>query len=171
MKKITLMAITLSAFVAVTIQAADDNGNKNRRERAQQRESKGDIDNRIRDINKLDNSPAAMRSGMAAVSKETAVPLPTIEAEHKDHPKVGLAGLFMAHELSTHTSQPVEKVIKQHEAGKSWSELAAANNQDLSSMETKLARIEAALKNPGAAASATEDRTRVRQQGERRESK
>src|SRR5687767_11882847 len=108
MKKITLMTITISALVAFAMQAADDNKNdKVRRERAERREAKVDIDKRVREINKLDNSNDAMMAGMAAVSKETAVPLPTIQAEHKQHPKVGLAGLFVAHELSTHTHEPV----------------------------------------------------------------
>jgi hypothetical protein len=167
MKKITLVAITVSSLVVLTTQAADGDKNdptKSRRERAERRETKADIDKLVRDINKLDNSPAAMRAGMAAVSKETAVPLPTIEAEHKDHPKVGLAGLFVAHELATHTSQPVDKFIKQHESGKTWTELATAQNQDLGSIEAKLSRIEAALKNSGGAASTGSDRTRAREQ-------
>lgn len=165
MKKITLITITVSALFALPAGAADDKDNpgKARREQRAERRDAKDIDKLVRDINKLDNSESAMRAGMAAVSKETAVPLPTIEAEHKQHPKVGLAGLFMAHELSTHTHQPVERFIKQHESGKSWTELAAANNQDLSSIEAKLARIESALKNSGAAASGGDDRTRARE--------
>ncbi len=166
MKKITLMTITVSAFFAFAMQAADDNKNdstKVRRERAERKEAKVDIDKRVREINKLDNSNDAMLAGMAAVSKETAVPLPTIQAEHKQHPKVGLAGLFVAHELATHTHEPVEKFIKQHESGKSWADLAAAQNQDLNSIEMKLARIEAALKNTGGAAATKEGRTPARE--------
>jgi hypothetical protein len=90
------------------------------------------------------------------------VPLPTIEAEHKQHPKVGLAGLFVAHELSTHTGQPVERFIKQHDAGKTWTEVAAAHKQDLNVIEGKLARIHSAMKTPGGAASAPDERARVR---------
>ena len=165
MKKITLMTITVSAFFALATQAADDNKNdstKARRERAERRDAKVDIDKRVREINKLDNSNDAMMAGMAAVSKETAVPMPTIQAEHKEHPKVGLAGLFVAHELATHTHEPVDKLIKQHESGKSWADLAAASNQDLNSIEAKLSRIEAALKNSGGAASTGSDRSRAR---------
>lgn len=165
MKRLTLMVIAVSALVATTAQAADndkDNPTKNRRERAGRREAKVDIDKRVREINKLDNSQSAMTAGMVAVSKETAVPLPTIQAEHKDHPKVGVAGLFVAHELATNTREPVEKFIKQHEAGKSWSDLAAAQNQDLNSIESKLARIESALKNAGGAASTSDGRTQAR---------
>lgn len=164
MKRFTLLVIAVSALVTTTTQAADkDNPTKKRGERAERREAKLDIDKRVREINKLDNSPAAMTAGMAAVSKETAVPLPTIQAEHKEHPKVGLAGLFMAHELSTHTQQPVERFIKQNESGKSWADLALAHNQDLNSIESKLGRIEAALKNSDAAGAGGNDRTRARE--------
>lgn len=166
MKKITLMTITVSAFIACAMQAADDNKNdstKVRRERAERREAKIDIDKRVREINKLDNSNDAMMAGMAAVSKETAVPLPTIQAEHKEHPKLGLAGLFVAHELATHTHAPVNQFIKQHESGKSWADLAAAHNQDLNSVESKLARIESALKNAGGAAATKDGRARTRE--------
>ena len=166
MKRFTLMVFAVSALVTTTAWAADDNkdnATKNRRDRAERREAKVDIDKRVREINKLDNSPSAMTAGMAAVSKETAVPLPTIQAEHKEHPKVGLAGLFVAHELATHTHEPVDKFIKQHEAGKSWTELAAANNQDLDSIESKLTRIESALKSSSGAASTGSDRTPARE--------
>ena len=114
MKKITLMTITVSAFIAFAMQAADDNKNDKNgpaKVRGERRDAKVDIDKRVREINKLDNSNDAMLAGMAAVSKETAVPLPTIQAEHKEHPKVGLAGLFVAHELATHTHEPVDKFI------------------------------------------------------------
>ena len=59
MKRFTLMAIAVSALVTTSTQAADndkDNPTKNRRERAERREAKVDIDKRVREINKLDNS-------------------------------------------------------------------------------------------------------------------
>ncbi len=153
MKRFTLMAIAASIVVTITAGAADNiTKDSTRRDRAERRETKTDIDKLVREINAFDNSPNAMVAGMAAVSKETAVPLPTIEAEHKQHPKIGLAGLFVAHELSTHTQKPVDQIIKQHGSGKTWTDLATANNQDLNAIEAKLARIQAAIKNPNAAA-------------------
>ena len=113
----------------------------------ERRETKADIDKRIASINRLDNRQAAMRIGMAEVSKQTAVPLPKIEAEHKEHPGVGLGGLFMAHELAVHTQKPVEHFINAHKEGKSWNELATASQVSLHEIDAKLARVEDAMRN------------------------
>ena len=104
---------------------------------------------------------------MAAVSQETAVPLPTIEAEAKDHPTLGLGGLFMAHELSVKTKKPTDQLIKTRQGGKMWSEIARDNGVNLSDVDAKLTRIENALRNPGTASTTTStsgaDRTAVRE--------
>jgi hypothetical protein len=140
-------AVAFLIVAAFNISAADKETRKERRaEKIEQRETKRDIDKRIVAINHLDNDRSALQAGLAAISKETAVPLPKIEAEHKEHPNVGLAGLFMAHELAVHTHKPVEHFIKAHREGKSWNELATANNQNLDKVEQKLDRIEAAMR-------------------------
>jgi hypothetical protein len=132
----------------------------------------GDIDRRIQTINRLDNNASAKQAGMAAVSHETAVPLPTIEAEAKDHPTLGLGGLFMAHELSVKTKKPVDQLIKTRQGGKMWAEIARDNGVNLSDVDAKLTRIENALRNPGTASTTTtttttttpaNDRTAVRE--------
>lgn len=160
MKRITTI-ITTIAFAAVLAANAADNKDNNR---AQRRGAGADIDKRIQTINRLDNNASAKQAGIAAVSKETAVPLPTIEAEAKDHPTMGLAGLFMAHELSVKTKKPVDQLIKQRQNGKAWSALARDNGLDLAEIDQKLTRIENALRNPGAdKATSDKDRTAVRE--------
>jgi hypothetical protein len=147
--KMMIMVATTTLLTVGSLTAADKPLRKEReavRERADRVETKGDIEKRIQALNRLDNSPSSMRVGMAAVSKETAVPLPTIEAEHKDHPNVGLAGLFVAHELATRTHKPVEQFLKARASGKTWSQIAAANGENLDVLEAKLARIEAAVR-------------------------
>ena len=165
MKRITITLTTMALLAGFGLHGADDK--TTRRERAEQtkaqREAKKDIDQQIQAINKLDNKESALRAGMAAVSKETAVPLPTIEAEHKQHPKAGVAGLFVAHELSVHTRKPVETFLKQHSSGKSWTELAEANGEDLAAIEAKLTRIEQAMRGTSAASADSTDRTQVRE--------
>lgn len=130
------------------LNAADKEAQKERRAvRAEQREAKADIDNRIMAINRLDNNQAAMMAGMAAVSKETAVPLPTIQAEHKEHPGVGLAGLAVAHELAVRTHKPVEQFLKARRADRSWQEIAKTHGVSLDELDAKLTRIEEAMRN------------------------
>lgn len=151
MKMTWVIAATLLAGISVN--AADKETQKQREAqkersavRAEQRGTKADIDNRISAVNRLDNNKAALMAGMAAVSKETAVPLPTIQAEHKEHPNVGLAGLFVAHELAVRTHKPVDHFIKAHKEGRSWNEIAKANGESLEEMDAKLARIEDAMR-------------------------
>jgi hypothetical protein len=154
MKKLTLLITTICALGAWSIQAADETTAQERRQRAAQRD-KADINQLIRDVNRLDNSAGAMRNGMAAVSKETAVPLTRIEATHKQYPNVGLGGLFMAHEIATKTTKSADELLKQHAGGKTWSELAVAEKVDLNMIENKLARIQDAITTGG-------DRSQVR---------
>ncbi len=142
----TKMIMIVAATTLLTVCSATAADKEARKERANRVETKGDIEKRIQTLNRLDNNPASMRAGMAAVSKETAVPLPTIEAEHKEHPSVGLAGLFVAHELATRTHKPVEQFLKAHASGKSWSQIAAANGENLDVLEAKLTRIESAVR-------------------------
>ncbi|HWN95236.1 MAG TPA: hypothetical protein VNT99_09395 [Methylomirabilota bacterium] len=141
-------------LTAFTINAADKEAQKERRERQavraekqEARETKGDIDKRIAAINRLDNNKPSLMAGMAAVSKETAVPLPKIEAEHKEHPNVGLAGLFVAHDLAVRTHKGVEHFLDARKKGRSWAEIAKANGVNADELEAKLNRIEDAMRN------------------------
>jgi hypothetical protein len=166
MKKLTLVITTLA--LAGICQAADKDKRSDRSDRPTQGERRtiADIDKRVEAMNRLDNNRDALMRGMAAASKETAVPLPTIEAEHKQHTKIGVAGLFVAHELAVKTHKTPDYFIKQRTDGKSWSDLARANGQDLKEIDQKLARIEQAMRNPNAAAANTSsatDRTPVRE--------
>src|SRR4051812_50120530 len=115
MKKFTLIMTTLAVLGVVNIQAADSAKKSKKREL---RETKGDIEKRIQAINKLDNNEAARRVGLAAVSKETAVPLPTIEEQYKAHSKAGVAGGVIGKELGTHTHKKASHLLKAHEEEK-----------------------------------------------------
>src|SRR5678815_2367507 len=98
MKTFTLLSIiSASALGVISSFGADDKSTaQERRERRQAQAAQGELEKLVREINVLDNKPAAQRAGMAAVSKETAVPLPTLESEHTKNPRTGLGGLFMA---------------------------------------------------------------------------
>lgn len=137
------MAVAVFGTVAVS---AADKDRKSPQERAEQRAAKIDIDKHIQAINRLDNSPAKMRAGMEAVSKETAVPVARLEANHKAHPRVGLAGIFVAHELAISSHKPVEQFLKAHQDGRTWASLAKGNNESLETLDAKLSRIEQAMR-------------------------
>jgi hypothetical protein len=75
------------------------------------------------------------------------VPLPTIEAEHKQHPTIGLAGIAVAHDLAVRTHKPVEHFLDARKAGKSWEAIAKANGVGPAELDAKLNRIEEAMRN------------------------
>lgn len=172
MKTFTLLITTTCALITVSTYAADDRSTaRERRQRAlqEQQNNKGDVDKLARDINLLDNQPAARKAGLAAIARETATSLPKIEAEHNDNSKVGLAGLFIAHELAARTGKPLKNFIQERQTGKTWAELAKANGQDLAVLEERLVRIQRAMENPNAVVSNTNDeRIRNRDRSARR---
>ena len=134
---------------ALNVTAADKETRKERREvreAGDRQETKRDIDKRIAAINQLDNDQTAKMAGLAHISKETAVPVAKIQDEHKEHPNVGLAGLFMAHELAVKTHKPVEQFLTARKGGKTWTELARANGLSLDELDGKLTRIENAMR-------------------------
>ena len=141
MKKLAVILTALAFLGGASTYAADA---VKKAEKREQREAKIDIEKRIHELNKLDNNAAAKRAGLNMVSHETAVPLPTIEAEHKEHPNVGIAGLLVANELATHTHKPVEHFIKAH-GEKSWTEIVTANSANLDAIDAKLTRLEQAM--------------------------
>jgi len=141
-----LVTAALLASVSTTL-AADKEARKERREAIEERRAdKADIEKRVRQINTLDNKAPAARVGMAEISRQTAIPLKTIEEQHKTHPNVGLAGLFVANELATRTHKPAMQFIRQHEDGKTWNELAVANGESLDTLDSKLVQIETAMR-------------------------
>ena len=147
--------VAAALMAACSVSAADKDKREQKLERRERqavrekqanRETKADIDSRISSINKLDNNKAALTAGMAAVSKETAVPLPTIEAEHKQHPAIGLAGIAVAHDLAVRTHKPVEHFLNARKSGKSWEAIAKDNGVAAAEVDAKLNRIEEAMR-------------------------
>jgi hypothetical protein len=145
MKKFTLIVTAIALIAGVSVNAADNKKEK-RAERRSEHSAKKDIDEHIRDINKLDNKEGARLAGLRAVSHETGTPVPRLEEQLKNHPKAGIAGLLVANEIGNKTKKEPSDVFKAHGNGKSWAELAREHSADVGAMETKLARVEAALR-------------------------
>lgn len=144
MKKITLMVAVLALSVATVTQAADRETRKERR--AERRETKGDIDDHIKDINKLDNKESARLAGLRAVSHETAVSVPKLQDQLKEHPNLGIAGLLVANDIAVTGKKDVDELMKAHGNGKTWAEIAKQHSASLDSIETKLGRVESAMR-------------------------
>lgn len=146
MKKFTLIITAVALIAGVSANAADNNKKEKRGERRSEQAAKKDIDEHIRDINKLDNKESSRLAGLRAVSHETGVPVPRLEEQLKNHPKAGIAGLLVANEIGNKTKKEPSDVFKAHGNGKSWAELAREHSADVGAMENKLAHVEAALR-------------------------
>ena len=112
----------------------------------EQETQKSELDKRLESLNTLDDKPEAMRAGLTALSKETAVPRTQIEELQSQQKSAGLGDLFIAQELATHTQKPAADFLKQHADGKSWTQIISDSKQNQSEIEQKLSRIEQAAR-------------------------
>jgi hypothetical protein len=97
-------------------------------------------------VNNLDNQAPARAAGFAAISKETGVPVATIQKQHREHEAMGTSGLLMANLIATQTKKPAGNFLRQREAGKSWIEIAAEHKVSLDSADASLNRVETAMR-------------------------
>jgi hypothetical protein len=150
MKHLTIIATTI-ALVAIPIFAADsDNTRRNAQTpaaRAAQREAKQDIEKLIKDINALDDQPAARRAGIAEAARQAAVPESRFESAGKNAPR-NLAAMFLAQEIANNTRKTPQQIQKARTEADSWTQVATENKQDLVALEQKLQRIHEAMLDP-----------------------
>ena len=143
MRKMAMIIATISLMGMVGANAADkgkQSGSK------AEHAAKVDIDQRIRDINRLDNKESARLAGLRAVSQETGVRVPVLEAQQKAHPKVGIAGLLVVNEIAVHNKKEASDILKSHSEGHTWVEIARSHGESLETLDAKLNRVEAAIK-------------------------
>ncbi|HMJ91580.1 MAG TPA: hypothetical protein VK530_17280 [Candidatus Acidoferrum sp.] len=152
MKRVTILFSAMTLVAALNLNAADENQKERKavRERADRPETKAenkqDVEQRIRQINRLDNKPVVLDAGLRAVSKELGTPVPVLEAQLKEHSRLGIAGLLVANTIASDSKKSPETVIKAHGDGRSWVEMARNNNVSLDTLEAKLTRVENAMK-------------------------
>ena len=145
MKSLAILFTTM-ALVAVPAFAADSATQQ--RNRAERLEARQDIERLIRDINSLESQPAAKRAGAAEAARQAAVPPGRFLTPAKDQPKAGLAGLFLAEEIGKNAKKSPEALLQARVAGETWTQIAQANRQDLTTLERKLTRIHEAMLAP-----------------------
>jgi hypothetical protein len=100
----------------------------------------------IQSVNSLGQNANAQSVALAAMSRETAVPLTQIEQARQQNQGLGLGDLFVAQELSAKTKKSVDELWKQHLNQRTWAQVAADNNQDIGEIQRKLSRVEQSLR-------------------------
>lgn len=87
---------------------------------------------------------ASATAGLAAISKETGVPVATLEEQRKKHGS-SYGGLFMANELAKATGKPADAFYRQRAQGRDWDRMAEENKVELATVLPKLQRIEQSM--------------------------
>jgi len=107
------------------------------------KEIKAEFERQMRQVNTLDNSAQKANAGLAAIAKETGVPLATIEAQRKQY-GTGTGGLLLANEMANATGKPAATFLKQRQ-NREWDRIATENKFDLSTVLPKLDRVRASM--------------------------
>src|SRR5688572_22356363 len=110
------------------------------------RGTKVDLSKRAQAVNSLDDREGVRRAGIAAIATETGADLSTVQRQHREHEKLGTAGLFFANAIAAKTGKPAGTYIRQHADGKSWEKIAEDNKVSFEELDAKLARVEAAMR-------------------------
>jgi hypothetical protein len=100
-------------------------------------------------LNETVKKKSSMKTALHGVSVETGVPLATVESMHKHHPDTGPAGILVACVLADETKKPAEQLVKKHEDGKTWAEIARENKVPVEKLDRKLDNLEKFLASPG----------------------
>jgi hypothetical protein len=100
------------------------------------------FENHIRSLNTATVNNHAEKTTLHGVSVETGVPEDQVLQIHKNNPKTGPAGIFVACIIADHTKKDPETYVKQSAAGKAWAVIAQENNVPLDQIDERLARIE-----------------------------
>ena len=100
------------------------------------------FENHIRSLNTASLNNNAERTTLHGVSVETGVAEDKLLQIHKNNPKTGPAGIFVACVIADRTKKDPETYVKQSAAGKAWAVIAQENNVPLDQIEERLGRIE-----------------------------
>jgi hypothetical protein len=107
-------------------------------------EVKAQLKARFTRINTLGNSAKLAPAGLAAISKETGVPVSGLENQLKSY-KVGYSGLYLANAMSKATGKPARTFLQQRVQSREWERIAADNKFDLATVLPNLERIQQSM--------------------------
>ncbi len=111
-------------------------------------DDKSDLERSVAALDAVGKDPADHGRVFASISKDTSVPVPTLEKQKADS-NLGFGGLFIANKLASATGKTFDQIVAEHKAGQGWGEIAKANNLKLGSLVSAAKKSESAL-NKGA---------------------
>jgi len=119
----------------------------NVRKETQQRRDR--LDQNLAAINAQAADPNARKTVLKKISSRNDISVAKLEAQLKAHPNLGPADLYAAHEIARESKKPVERIIAQHEGGKSWGELANEHRAGLQDLVEHSGELKTGLERAG----------------------
>jgi hypothetical protein len=83
---------------------------------------------------------------LAAMSRETGVPITTLEAQ-RDRTRLGYGGLFIANSLASATGRTFDEIAALKASGHGWGWIAKQNNVKLGPIVSRAHHVDKAVKN------------------------
>jgi hypothetical protein len=83
---------------------------------------------------------------LAAISRETGVPITTLEAQ-RNSTRLGYGGLFIANSLASATGQTFDEIAALKASGHGWGWIAKQNNVKLGPIVSRARNVDKAFKN------------------------
>ena len=117
--------------------------------RAADTTARDELENRIERINHTTDREGHTKPALQQVATETGVPFDRVQAMHREHPGVGVAGILIANVLADDTKKQPEQFMESHSKGKKWAEIAEDNKVPVSQLNTRLDRFEKQLATQG----------------------
>ena len=104
------------------------------------------LENRANDFDTWGMRPDGRERVLNAVSRETGVPIATLEAQ-RDSTRLGYGGLLIANSLASATGQSFEEIAALKASGHGWGWIAKVNNVKLGPIVSQARHVDNALRN------------------------
>jgi hypothetical protein len=97
------------------------------------------------DFDTWGSTPGGREHVLAAISRETGVPISTLEAQ-RAQTRLGYGGLFIANSLASATGQTVDEIAALKASGHGWGWIAKQNNVKLGPIVSRARHADKAFK-------------------------
>jgi len=113
--------------------------------RAQDKEARDRLDNRIEAVNDAAKKPGMMDVALERISTQTGVPRDQVQALHKRFSDVRAGGLLVACVLAAETKKGGDVFLKERSGGKTWAAIARENNVPVEKLVGRLENVQKSL--------------------------
>ncbi len=100
-----------------------------------------DLDTHVAALNVAGSMPWSPQLGLRGLAHATGVPIAKVRAQMRANPELGLGDLFVANALARATGNSAGQFIAEHDSGRTWGQIAAANPIDLGSLTAHMTEL------------------------------